>query len=137
MSANITERRLIDVLTCWARGRYQIAKEVPHFEKRIDFAFIKGESGEICTIEAKTKNWRRAIQQATLNLTATHRSYIAIFNENVRRVSREAIRNSNIGLISVGTKWGDVKTRIYAPESPYINPHSLNHLKNHIVSENK
>lgn len=136
MGSRITERRLVDVLTCWARDKYLIAKEVPHFEKRIDMAYIDYNSNEICTIEAKTEDWRRAVQQAALNLTATNRSYIAIFRDNIKRVDLDIIKSTNIGLISVGTKWGDVYTEYSAPQSPYVNPYSIDRIERYITDQN-
>lgn len=121
MSRRITERRLVDVLMAFFRTSHVVEREVAHYEKSIDLAAIPFDSDELWTIEAKTENWARALAQAVVNLSAGERSYIAIFSENVHRVPTEELATMGIGLISVGTKWGEVEVLRAAERSPYTN----------------
>ena len=68
----VTERRLVDVLVSHLRKGRTVAREVPHYEKRIDVVTVDPESGKVCAIEAKTAAWERAIGQAVVNLTAAN-----------------------------------------------------------------
>lgn len=134
MGTDVSERRLVDVLISWLRKRHSVAREVPHFEKRIDLALCEDESGEVWAIEAKTKNWPQAVAQAVVNLAPANRSYIAVYSENIHRVCRKTLAEHGIGLISVGTRWGDVTIVRKADPSPYHNQYSGERLRNHIVN---
>ena len=74
---NISEKRIVDVLVSFLRENSHVAREVRHYEKRIDVVAIPFDSDEITTYEAKMKDWKRAISQAIVNLTAGNRTYPA------------------------------------------------------------
>ena len=117
----VTERRLVDVLVCYMRKGHTVAREVPHYEKRIDVVTVDPESGTVCAIEAKTVAWERAIGQAVVNLTVADVSYIAIYSQYIHRVPKHLLDQHGIGLIAVGTAWGDVEVIVEAQKSPYQN----------------
>ena len=117
----VTERRLVDVLANYASANHEYAREVAHYEKRIDLVMLHDGTGEIWAIEAKTRDWRRAASQAYVNLSAAHRSYVAIHTEAIPRVDRSVLREYGVGLIAVGTKWGDVEVLDPGQPSPYVN----------------
>lgn len=121
MSARISERRLVDVLVNYLRERQPVVRELRHYEKSIDLASVCTESGEVWAIEAKTTNWPEAVAQAFVNLAAADRSYIAIYDKHVHRVDFGLLEQLGLGLISVGTHWGDVKVVRTADRSPYTN----------------
>ena len=121
MSKRVTERRLVDVLMAFLRTDHHVGREVSHYEKYIDLAAIPFQSDELWTIEAKTENWARALGQAIVNLAAGERSYIAIYAGNAHRVQIKELETNGIGLISVGTRWGDVRFLRRADRSPYTN----------------
>ena len=125
MNSTVTERRLVDVLVSHLRKDHQVTRGLRHYEKTIDVVALRDGSSELCAIEAKTANWQRAIQQAILNLTAAEHCYIALSRRNVHRVSHDLLDKHGIGLISVGSRWGDVEFLKKARHSPY-----LNHLAN-------
>jgi hypothetical protein len=57
---------------------------------------------EVVTIEAKVSKWRRAIQQARRNQLFAHRSYVALPEHLVPRVSHDAgFLASGVGLLAV------------------------------------
>lgn len=121
MGRNVSERRLVDVLVQHYRQVSPVGREVPHYEKRIDLLMLCQETGLLEGVEAKTKDWTRALQQALLNLTAVEFSYIAVWSTLVHRVDHERLSVLGIGLISVGTKWGEVERVLPAKRSPYTN----------------
>ena len=125
----VTERRLVDVLVSHLRKGRTVAREVPHYEKRIDVVTVDPESGKVCAIEAKTAAWERAIGQAVVNLTAANVSYIAIYAQFVHRVPQHLLEEHGIGLIAVGTSWGDVEVMVEARESPYQNHFLVDQLR--------
>lgn len=116
-----TERRLVDVLVRHFRESNPARREVVHYEKRIDLAVVDSKSSEVWAIEAKSTNWIRAFSQAVVNLAAADRSYIAIYNLYAHRVKKDLIGAYGIGLIAVGTRWGDVELLVEAGVSPYTN----------------
>ena len=57
---------------------------------------------EVVTIEAKVSKWRRAVQQARRNRLFAHRSYVALPEHLVPRVSTDAgFLASGVGLLAV------------------------------------
>ena len=121
MAKRVTERRLVDVLVSHLRERHATGREVAHYEKRIDVAVICSRTGEVWAIEAKTADWRRALAQAIVNLAAAERSYIALYSRHAHRVSLGLLDEHGVGLIGVGTKWGEVQILKEAGRSPYTN----------------
>ena len=134
MAKRVSERRLVDVLIHHVRSEHAAAREVGHYEKRIDVALLRRDTDEVWAIEAKTANWLRAISQAIVNLCAADRSYIAVFAGNVHRVDVDMLDAYGIGLISVGTKWGDVQFLREAKRSPYVNALALRRVKAQIAA---
>ena len=121
MSRVVTERRIVDVLVSYLRAHYVVAREVKHYEKRIDVASIPITGGAVSTYEAKVADWSRALSQAIVNLAAGDRAYIAMYSKNVHRVRLDSLHEYGIGLISVGSKWGEVEEILAAKPSPYLN----------------
>lgn len=121
MKKNVSEKRLVDVLVSFLQPRNYVERGLRHYEKTIDVVAVCLESGELSAIEAKTKNWRRAVEQAIVNLAAAERSYIAIYSNFAHRVSLEELDRHGIGLISVGSRWGDVEVMKEADLSPFVN----------------
>lgn len=121
MSTQISEKRLVDVLIAHIRASGQALREVRHYEKRIDIVAFPNGTNEVWAIEAKVSNWSRAIEQATVNLSAADRSFVAIYSDYAHRVSRETLDKLGIGLIAVGSRWGDVNVVHQPKKSPYVN----------------
>ncbi len=121
MSARITERRIVDVLVSHLRKRYEVRREVRHYEKRIDVVTYCPVERRLTAIEAKSRDWNRALQQAILNLTAAEFCYIAISSSSAHRVDRARLDEFGIGLMSVGSKWDDVVLLVEPRKSPYTN----------------
>ncbi len=121
MSAKVTERRLVDVLVEYLRRTREVRREVPHYEKRIDVVTYLSSQDFVEGIEAKSRDWSRAVQQAMLNLTAVDFSYVALWAETAHRVDRSVLDEFGIGLISVGTRWGEVEVLVEARRSDLTN----------------
>ena len=121
MVKRVTERRLVDVLVCHLREQHATGREVGHYEKRIDVVTIRSDTSELWAIEAKTTDWSRALSQAIVNLTAAERSYIALYSKHAHRVPLGILDEHGIGLMAVGTRWGDVEILKDAARSPYTN----------------
>ena len=129
MPNRVTERRLVDVLVCHLRKEHATAREIGHYEKRIDVATIRADTDEVWAIEAKTTDWSRALAQAVVNLAAAQRSYIALYCQHAHRVPLKMLEDRGIGLISVGSKWGDVKVLREAERSPYTNRLAMDRIR--------
>ena len=121
MAKPVTERRLVDVLVSHLREQHATGREIGHYERRIDVATIRSDTNELWAIEAKTANWSRALAQAIVNLAAAERSYIALYSKHAHRVPLGILDEHGVGLIAVGTRWGDVEILRDAARSPYTN----------------
>lgn len=126
---------MVDVLMSFFRQLSAAQREVNHYEKRIDVVTIDPCSAEVWAIEAKTSAWSRALGQAIVNLSAAHRSYIAIYERYVHRVPVDVLLQHGVGLISVGTKWGEVEVLLKAPKSPYSNPVVIDRMRNRLTPQ--
>lgn len=136
MAKRVTERRLVDVLMCHLREHHATGREIGHYEKKIDVAMIRSDTDEVWAIEAKTANWSRALAQAIVNLAAAERSYIAMYSGHAHRVPFEILDEHGIGLIAVGTQWGDVKFLKEAHPSRYTNHLAKNRIRSQIEKAN-
>ena len=105
----ISEKRIVDVLISYLRDANHVAREVRHYEKSIDVVSMVLGGNELCTVEVKTQNWKKAFQQAFVNLAVADRSYVAMYSKYAHRVDIEILREHGIGLYSVGSAWGDVE----------------------------
>jgi hypothetical protein len=120
-SSRVTEKKLVDVLVAHMRRDHDVRREVAHYEKKIDVVALAQNGERLSAIEAKTSDWQKACQQAMLNLTAAEFCYIAIWSKCVHRVDLHRLREFGIGLIAVGTSWGDVEVLEDAQPSEYLN----------------
>ena len=94
-----------DVITEGLRSHYErtgneVFVEVPMLTKRIDVVLRKDD--KIIAIEAKVKNWRRAMQQAISYRLCADAVYIAIWSDFTHRVDRQLLDEYGVGLIEMG-----------------------------------
>ncbi|MDP8238936.1 MAG: hypothetical protein P9X24_07590 [Candidatus Hatepunaea meridiana] len=118
---NISEKRIADVLICHLRQNASVVRELKHYENRIDIVSMDPATNEINTYEAKISNWTKALSQAIVNLTAGEKAYIAIYDKFIHRVQKERLIEYGIGLLSVGSSWGQVSIIMEAQQSPFVN----------------
>ena len=133
----ISERRITDVLISYLRNGNHVAREVRHYEKSIDVVTMVLGGDELCTVEVKTKNWKKAFQQAFVNLAVADRSYVAMYSKYAHRVDTEILREYGIGLYSVGSAWGDVELLEEANPSRYTNRITNQRIKEQIIGARK
>lgn len=136
-SKNISEKRIADVLISFLRNDNHVAREVRHYEKSIDVVTMALGGDELCTVEVKTRNWKKAFQQAFVNLSVADKSYIAMHSKYVHRVNIEMLKKHSIGLYSVGSVWGDVELLEQAGHSGYTNRITNQRIKERMVGANK
>lgn len=134
MSKRVSEKRLVDVLVSYFRSQNCTPRrELRHYERRIDMVLLS-DTDELWAIEAKIEDWGRALSQAIVNLAAAERSYIAILSRHVHRVPQLLLDAHCVGLISVGTRWGDVAIIKEATPSPYVNRLAIERIKQQLFS---
>lgn len=133
MIARVSERRIADVLVCYLRSHYPLAREYRLYEKNIDVLALDIRTADIIAFEVKVRDWTRAAQQAMLNLTVANRSYIAVWADAARCVSIDVLRNSGLGLIAVGSRWGEVTYIRDAPTSPFLNRITNERARGHLL----
>ena len=102
------------------RKNYQLHDEIRLFSRPIDV--VAKKKSKIITIELKIRDWRRAIEQASLDLRVSNYSYVALPEAVIGRLDRrmyyEAYING-IGLISVD---GNAKIIMKPERSEKIQP---------------
>lgn len=136
MAKRVTERRLVDVLVCYLREQHATGREVGHYERRIDVVAIRSDTNELWAIEAKTTDWSRALSQAIVNLAAAERSYIALYSKHAHRVPLGILDDHGVGLIAVGTRWGEVEILRDAARSRYTNHLATDRIRLQIAKVN-
>ena len=99
----VYEYELMPVIESALNKDYQIEREVPMIDKFIDIlAISKGpDEKELVAIEAKVKNWKRAVQQAITYRLCADKVYIAIWHEFRHRVDLHILDDFGIGLMEV------------------------------------
>ena len=133
----ISEKRIVDVLISYLRYNNHVKREVRHYEKIIDVVAMPLKGDELCTIEVKTQNWKKAFRQAFVNLAVADRSYVAMYSKYAHRVDTEILREYGIGLYSVGSAWGNVELLEEANLSRYTNRITNQRIKEQIIGDNK
>ncbi|WP_415907011.1 hypothetical protein [Oleiharenicola sp. Vm1] len=111
----------------------QAMQQCPVYERRVDVLALSG--AELWAIEAKLSDWRRAVQQAFINLPASDRSFIAIWEPNVGRVDLAVLDHYSVGLISVGTSPATCAIVHMPSESPHRNSIMIDRLKARFATE--
>jgi hypothetical protein len=102
-SVQITEKELVERLV--ANAPYtpiqSLGLEVrSHGRARADVMLLA--NGELIAIEAKVKDWKRALGQAVLNKYCADRSYVALLDSRITPAVKTEARLHGIGLIAVG-----------------------------------
>lgn len=103
------------------KGHYSIYNEVRLFSRQIDI--VAKKKSKLITVELKLRNWRRAIDQACLNMRVSNYSYIALPESVLCRIDRRMFLDAytnGIGLISVD---GDANVIMKPERSKKIQPY--------------
>lgn len=99
---------------------YSLYNEVRLFSRSIDVVAKKRNT--VISIELKLSDWKRAIEQASLDLRVSNYSYIALPEKKLSRIDRRMylhVFNNGIGLISVD---GNAKIIMKPVKSDKIQP---------------
>jgi hypothetical protein len=97
--------------------------------KRIDIVALEEISDRpliLIAIEAKIANWRKALQQAFLNLFVAEYSYVAVPEIRLQNIDRECFERAGIGLLAVN---GSVDSVL----APPLSHHTLAEKKNYVL----
>jgi hypothetical protein len=81
---------------------YAVFTEVNFLLRRIDLVCLHESSGEVVSVEAKLRDWRRAVEQAKTCLLCSDEVLIAVPEELNARVDMARLQEWGIGLIIVG-----------------------------------
>lgn len=95
-----TEKSLYPRIIDFFGQRHVMAEEVPFEGKRIDLVFIY-RNGVTSSVEAKLKDWRGALRQATVNRLACDYAFVAIPRNHASRIDVVAFRRRGVGLLLV------------------------------------
>lgn len=71
--------------------------------REIDVLCVRKRKRELIAIEAKVRDWKKAVNQAFTRLFYVDESYIAIPHEHIPKVDRKILRTDGIGLISINS----------------------------------
>ena len=138
MKQKISERRLADVMINYLRKEnHVVAREVQYYGKSIDIVAMPFDSDRLIAVEVKVANWKKAIKQAAINQTVAEECYVAMYAGYIHRVDLQQLQKCELGLISVGATWGDVRFIAMAKPSQYINSISNEIMKESIQGRRK
>lgn len=87
-----------------------------NYYRNKDFTLFNSDA---TAIEGKLSNWQTALEQAIRYQKFARKSYVALDQEFIHRVTIEEFKHYNIGLISVGSK---VKEVLSPKETPPSDP---------------
>ena len=110
--------------------KFRTCKEVPLLSNSIDMVAYKSDFSQIIAIEVKVKDWRRALQQATLYKLCANQVYIALWQKFLHRVNFEDLKELGIGVISVD---GYARRIVEPKNSRIIHSSLMRNVKNYIA----
>lgn len=87
------------VETYMKKKKFKTYREVPALDKKIDIVGVRNR--EIWAVEAKVKDWKRALQQAVTDRLFVDRVYVALWHEFAGRADEEIYGKFGIGIMSV------------------------------------
>jgi hypothetical protein len=93
------------------RSGYIVTAEVPVGMRSVDLFCVERETGTTLAVEAKLKDWRRAIRQAEAYKFAADFVYLALPEEAVSQKCLTACEKAGIGIFEVPAK-GLLKRRL-------------------------
>ncbi|MCJ7760098.1 hypothetical protein MUP59_03025 [Candidatus Bathyarchaeota archaeon] len=99
---------------------YSVHDEVRLFQRNIDI--VAERRNKVVAVELKTRDWKRAVQQACLNLRVSDYSYVALPESMWSRVSPQVhyqAYDHGLGLLSVD---GEAKQIMRPQQSERIQP---------------
>jgi hypothetical protein len=97
-----SEAEMVSLIkTFFEKKGFKVTTEVPMLSKRIDIVCLKAETQDVIAIEAKLKNWKRGIRQASTYRIGSDFTYLAIHRSVSHRVDERLLEETNIGLIVV------------------------------------
>ena len=101
----MNESMIVKEVIKFLRNNKQIVvTEMPFLQRRVDVVGYQPSNKSLVAVEAKIKNWRRAIRQAITCLLFADNVYIALPEEFIHRVNLDEIGRFGIGLIQVNSK---------------------------------
>lgn len=119
--SKLLEEELREPVRVYFKNRnYSVFDEAKLFSRGIDV--IAKRRNNIVAVELKVQKWRRAIQQAYMDLRVSNYAFVALPEMTYERIDREIFHeahNYGIGLLSVN---GDVKQIMRPAPSNNIQP---------------
>ena len=111
-------------------AKNQIHYEIPIGDwstsrKKIDLVVVKKQT--IISIEVKISNWRKALQQAYVNLYSFDYSYVALWHKTVPNVDVNIFKNLGIGILKVDDSCEEI---VKAKKSKLVILSGKNYAKN-------
>jgi len=104
----------------------QVFTQVRLCSKRVDLVYIEKRKS-VNSVELKLTNWKEAVRQAYLNKYNFHKSYVAIYANNSRRLKPHfhIFRKLGIGLLFIDREGNSTEVigakYNYSPNSIFLN----------------
>ncbi len=99
MISNYSEKQMVlDYCKILERENLSFAVEVPFYNKSIDLVYTDN-SGQLCALEFKLNDWKKAITQAKDCSTGAHKVYICIPKKKYSMKLEEQAEKVGCGLI--------------------------------------
>jgi hypothetical protein len=101
----MSESELVEKLRAhFEASGYVVASEVNFLLRRIDLVCIHRRTKQVVSVEAKVRDWRRALRQAKTCLLCSDKVLIAVPEGLERRIDLGLLSEWGIGLIVVGSR---------------------------------
>jgi hypothetical protein len=114
------------------RHGYRSSKQVPLGAKRIDLVCYRPDMKEIIAVEAKVRDWRKAVTQALSRRLCADKVYVAVPKPNFRHIDVDVFSRYGLGLLEVSR---DVKIEIQALQSTQIHASLRESVTNYITDD--
>ncbi|MGC1122900.1 MAG: MmcB family DNA repair protein [Candidatus Methanofastidiosia archaeon] len=131
----ISESEMVEKIKIFFEEKgFKVVTEVPMLSKRIDVVCIKPQEDYVIAIEAKLRNWKKGIRQASTYRVGSDFVYLAIHRKFSHRVNKTLLKKASVGLIIVDQK--EVEIRDSAPNHQIIHDRIRGEIVSYCGGEN-
>ncbi|MHA1363290.1 MAG: hypothetical protein ACTSP1_12290 [Candidatus Freyarchaeota archaeon] len=120
---------VLKVKSYFQNQKYSVYSEVPMLSRHIDLVCVKPNFKEIVAIEAKVKDWKKALKQAKTYRLCAHKVYVALWYEYIHRAKSELFDSFGVGLLKVNDQVEEVQS---PHRSKIIHPDLMCSIKNYV-----
>lgn len=130
----VRERELYSPILSLFGEEFSSAENIPLGPKLIDLVLMQKTSEKVIAVEAKVKDWRRALRQAINYQLAADESYVAISKKHANSIDCGKFERTGVGLIVIDLDSGKADIAIPAKESTIKNKNYATLMRAHLAN---